>query len=68
MRGRDGLDPPPLQQTANLRRTAVNARLEQLLDKADRIWSAGLVLPMTLAAELIAFGVDVEKLERECRR
>jgi hypothetical protein len=45
----------------------MNPHLEHLLEKADRIWSAGLVLPMNLAAELIALGVDVEKLERECR-
>lgn len=46
----------------------MNPRLERLLEKADRIWSAGLSLPLDLGAELIALGVDVEKLERECRK
>jgi hypothetical protein len=46
----------------------MDPRLEHLLEKADALWEAGKSLPFDLAAELISFGVDVEKLERMHRQ
>jgi hypothetical protein len=46
----------------------MDRRLEQLLERADALWEAGKTLPFDLAAALMAYGVDVEKLERMHRR
>jgi hypothetical protein len=46
----------------------MDPRLERLLERADALWEAGKSLPLDLASALIAFGVDVEKLERMHRK
>lgn len=39
--------------------------IARLVDKAKRYWANGLPIPLCLAADMMAVGIDVEHLERK---